>query len=68
MDYEKEAMERQNMLNEIKNLKTMLKDMESDFAESARTGKSPCFFCVNDDTCDGRSCDFVWLPHLGVSE
>ena len=63
MTHEKEAMERQNMLDEINSLKTMLRDMETDWAECARTGKSPCFFCANDDTCDGRSCDFVWQTH-----
>ena len=63
MKYEQEARERQNMQDEIDNLKTMLKDMEADFAECARTSKSQCFFCANDDTCDGRDCQFVWQPH-----
>ena len=47
------------------NLETMLKDMESDFAECAR-GVSPCFFCANDETCncsDDKDCKFVWKPH-----
>lgn len=47
----------------IKEFKSMLHDMESDWAECARTGKSPCFFCANDDTCDGRDCQFKWQPH-----
>ena len=41
----------------------LLKAMEADFAECAKTGKSPCFFCANDDTCDGKSCNFKWQPH-----
>ena len=63
MRYELEAKERQNMLNEIQRLNTMLHDMESDFAECARTRKSPCFFCANDDTCDCQSCNFKWQRH-----
>ena len=63
MHHELQAMERHGMLNEINKLKSQLKDMQSDFAECARTGKSHCFFCAHDDTCDGRSCDFQWQPH-----
>ena len=66
MQYEKEAMERQGMLDEISNLKTMLKDMESDWRECARTGKSPCFFCAHDETCtctNDADCNFKWQPH-----
>ena len=63
MHNEQVAIERQNMQNEISKLTTMLHDMEADLAECARTGKSPCFFCANDDTCDGRNCNFVWQPH-----
>ena len=63
MHHEQEAMERQNMLDKIHNLETMLHDMEIDFAECARTSKSPCFFCAHDDTCDGRDCNFKWQPH-----
>ena len=56
MDYEREVV----------NLETMLRDMEADFAECARTGKSQCFFCANDDTCDGCNCNFKWKPHNSV--
>ena len=63
MHHELQAMERQAMLNEINKLKSQLKDMETDFAECARTGKSQCFFCTNDDTCDGRNCNFKWMSH-----
>ena len=63
MYYEQLARERQNMQDEIANLKSQLHDIESDFAECARTRKSPCFFCANDDTCDGQSCNFKWMPH-----
>ena len=58
-----ETINKQTTEEQIANLMKMLKDMESDFAECARTRKSPCFFCGNDDTCDGQSCDFVWQPH-----
>lgn len=58
-----ETRNKQATEEQIANLMKALKDMESDFAECARTRKSPCFFCGNDDTCDGQSCDFVWQPH-----
>lgn len=48
---------------QIENLNNRLKDIESDFAECARTRKSPCFFCANNDTCDYQSCNFKWQPH-----
>ena len=63
MLYEQLAIERKNMQDKINELETMLKDIESDFAECSRTGKSPCFFCAHDDTCDGRDCNFKWQPH-----
>ena len=63
MHNEQAAIERQNMQNEIDKLTTMLHDMETDWAECARTGKSPCFFCAHDDTCDGRDCEFKWQSH-----
>ena len=64
MKYEQEARERQGMLDEITQLKTMLKDMEVDFVKCAH-GISPCFFCANDDTCTGcpKDCNFVWKNH-----
>lgn len=65
MGYELEARLKQAQEEEIKTLTKHLKDMESDFAECARTRKSPCFFCTNDDTCDGQVCNFNWLPHKG---
>ena len=52
-----------NQVERIKQLESMMKDMEADFAECARTGKSQCFFCAHDDTCDGRDCQFKWQPH-----
>ena len=63
MHNEQAAIERQNVQNTIDNLNTMLHDMETDWAECARTGKSPCFFCAHDDACDGRDCEFKWQPH-----
>ena len=63
MHYEQLARERQSMKDEINTLKSQLTAIESDFAECARTRKSPCFFCENDDTCDGQSCNFKWMSH-----
>ena len=66
MKYEQLVMEQQNAQDEVLKLKTMLSDMEADWAECARTGKSPCFFCANDDTCtctNDAGCNFKWKPH-----
>ena len=66
MQHEQAAMERQNMLDKIHSLETMLSDMEADWSECARTGKSPCFFCVHDETCEctnDADCNFKWQPH-----
>lgn len=64
MSYELQAMERQNMRNEISILKSQIATMESDFARCAK-GISPCFFCSNDDNCAGTSetCIFKWKNH-----
>lgn len=63
MDYTKEAMERSGMIEEIANLRAQLANMQSDFAQCAN-GKSPCFFCANDDTCESENeCSFVWAEH-----
>lgn len=66
MLHEQLAIERKNTQETIKNLETMLKDMERDFAECARTGKSYCFFCAHDETCtctNDADCNFKWQPH-----
>ena len=63
MYHEQEAMERENMLNRIRTLESMLHDMESDFAECARTRKSPCFFCANHNSCGWQNCNFKWKSH-----
>ena len=63
MKYEQEARERKGMEEKIQKLRSMLEQMETDWAECARTGKSQCFFCAHDDTCDGRDCNFKWQPH-----
>ena len=66
MKYELEAMERQNMLAQIEDLKQKLHDIETNWRECARTGKSPCFYCANDDTCtctDDTECCFKWQPN-----
>jgi hypothetical protein len=66
MKYELEAMERQGMLAQIEELKQRLSDIEADWKECARTGKSPCFYCANDDTCNcsnTEDCCFKWQTH-----
>ena len=66
MHHELEARTRQALEEEIETLKKHLKYMASDFAECARTGKSPCFFCANDATCmctNDADCRFKWQPH-----
>lgn len=66
MQYEQLAIERRTMQEEIAKLKTMLKDMESDWAEHIRTGKSSCYFCEHDDTCmctNDYDCNFKWQAH-----
>ena len=66
MLHEQLAIERHNKKEEIDRLIKMLCDMESDWRECARTGKSPCFFCAHDDTCictNDADCNFKWQPH-----
>lgn len=63
MRYEQEARTREAMEEKLRNLRAMLKDIESDFAECARNDVSPCFFCANDDICDCEKCNFKWKPH-----
>ena len=63
MLHEQLARERKEVREQINDLKKKLSDMESDFAECARTRKSPCFFCANDDTCDAQTCNFKWQAH-----
>lgn len=65
MDYTKEAMEQRGMLDEINKLRAQLANMQADFAQCAK-GKSPCFFCANDETCectDDIHCNFKWQQH-----
>lgn len=65
MSFDKEVLERQGVLEEVNKLVAMFKDMESDFAKCAQ-GKSPCFFCANDETCEctnDKDCNFKWQPH-----
>ena len=49
----------------IKELESMLEAMHSDFAKVAKDDTSPCFFCENDDKCNGPivDCNFVWAKH-----
>lgn len=50
------------MNNELHESK--LSAMEFDFAQCAK-GTSPCFFCANDETCNGdpNDCKFKWQEH-----
>lgn len=61
MLHEQLALERKSLYEENNNLHAMLKAMESDFAQCAR-GVSACFFCENDETCNGcdKDCNFKW--------
>lgn len=63
MHHEPETRTRQGMEERIKQLESMLRTMQSDFAECAR-GVSPCFFCANDETCESeKDCNFIWVRH-----
>lgn len=46
-------------------LSTRINAMHADFAKCAKEGISPCFFCANDEKCNGlpKDCNFVWNPH-----
>ena len=63
MHHELRARTIKALEEEIYALEKNLKDIESDFVECAKTRKSPCFFCVNNDSCDYQSCNFVWKTH-----
>ena len=65
MQHELYAMERQAMRDRIDELETMFEDMHSDFARCAKGNISPCFFCANDEMCNGcpDNCKFVWNRH-----
>jgi len=66
MHHEQEALERENLRNRVAELEAHLTNMESDWATCAKTGKSPCFFCANDATCEctnDADCNFKWQPH-----
>ena len=47
------------------NFESQLAAMEADFAKCAKDNISPCFFCANDETCNGfpKDCEFKWIPH-----
>lgn len=65
MQHELESRTLQNLEEKIRNLETMLDDMNSDFGQCAH-GKSPCFFCANDKYCDDPDkygCHFIWEKH-----
>lgn len=65
MHHELEARSRQSMENRINELEGMLKSMQSDFAKCAKDNISPCFFCKNDEICNGcpDNCNFKWHKH-----
>lgn len=62
MHHELPAMERQAMKERISTLEDTIKDIQSDFAKCAKDNISPCFFCANDEMCNGcpENCNFVW--------
>lgn len=66
MHYELEARTIHGMEEKIHNLEAMLDAMNTDFGECAK-GKSPCFFCANDQYCDDPDkygCHFAWKSHV----
>lgn len=63
MHHELEARGRLAMEETINDLQQKLRDIQADFAECARTRKSPCFFCIKNEACDYQSCNFVWKKH-----
>ena len=63
MHHEQAAKTKQGMEKHIKDLEAELNAMYLDFAQCAK-GKSPCFFCANDETClSENDCNFVWAKH-----
>ena len=66
MHHEQLAMERQAMRERINELETAFKNMHSDFAKCAKGGISPCFFCENDEICNGcpENCNFKWHSNV----
>lgn len=65
MNYGSQMLERTAMQEQIDALETKLNNIHSDFAKCAKGNISPCFFCANDETCDGRptNCNFKWQGH-----
>ena len=65
MQHELEARTCHGMEERINNLEMMLKSMQADFAKCAKDNISPCFFCANDEMCNGcpENCNFVWNKH-----
>ena len=66
MHHELHAMERQAMEAYIHTLEAQLDAMQADFAKCAKDNISPCFFCENDEICNGcpDNCNFKWHVHI----
>lgn len=66
MYHEQEARTRKGMEDKISNLEILLKSMQSDFAKCAKDNISPCFYCANDEKCNGEpcNCNFIWAKHV----
>lgn len=65
MNYGSQMLERTAMQEQIDALETKLNNIHSDFAKCAKNNISPCFFCANDEICDGcpTNCNFKWKSH-----
>lgn len=65
MQHEQVTIERQAMKEQINELEIKFKAMHTDFAKCAKDNISPCFFCENDEICNGcpDNCNFKWQAH-----
>lgn len=65
MHYGLQMLERTELEERVRSLETKFNDMHSDFARCAKSGISPCFFCENDEICNGcpDNCNFKWQAH-----
>ena len=65
MHYGLQMLERTELEERVHTLETKFNDMHSDFAKCAKGNISPCFFCENDEICNGcpDNCNFKWQAH-----
>jgi hypothetical protein len=65
MHYGLQMLERTEWEERVHSLETKFNDMHSDFAKCAKDNIPPCFFCENDEICNGcpDNCNFKWHAH-----